>query len=125
MLDNEANVTIKTEPRFHPWGVTQGMLQTERDVTYVLFLKRISEYRMQLAPRSGTGYLVPSTKMVDHLEEIILARDIHSRILSLIHSEDLATLHYYGGLATENYTNPREKMAFLQLLFDIGYSTKE
>jgi hypothetical protein len=37
-----------------------------------------------------------------------------------IRSGDYATLHYFGGELTENYTTYSEKNTFLQLLFDVA-----
>jgi hypothetical protein len=124
MLENQANASIVHDGRFHPWGiqnvaeilnksydndtwgVTHSLIHTRQK--YIGQLRRGHNSKSQVIPHT-----IPTKDMFDYLRK-------YPQILQAVASRKYATLHYYGGELTDAYSTASQKVAFLNLIYDVA-----
>ena len=124
MLENEANTTLANDGRFHPWGmdVAKVLNKNYDDEAWEITQRLINirqKYISQLQSLSHnnssrqTDPRLPTPAMFDHLLQT-------PKVLQSVASRQYATLHYYGGDLTKAYNTTAQKIAFLNLLYDVA-----
>jgi hypothetical protein len=130
MLENEANVTLVNEGRFHPWGMEVAKVNfldknyengIAWEVTHRLIRRRehyISHPQKLADNNSSSTTPLPTKVMFDHLLKT-------PQVLHAVASRQYATLHYFGGDLTKEYSTQLQKAAFLNLLYDVALDENE
>lgn len=133
VMEQYANVTLMSDSRLHPWGIGRPFPQH-------LCEGEVDEYDDQeallaeiLTKRHATMTMKDTVKVKQPLPSDAMLREVLmgvsdassdfqylQSVICGIRSGDYATLHYFGGELTENYTTYSEKNTFLQLLFDVA-----
>ena len=124
MLQNRANVKIlPNETTLHSWGISGDLLDSEVLKNAPSFASEFQEQLSDWTLVNGSENirLLPSRTMLDHIQrEIGNETSVIYQTLVLIRLGKVTSLHYYGDLATREYTQLEDKMAFLQLLFQVA-----
>lgn len=127
MLENEANVTLVNERRFHPWGMEVAKVLDKNyeneawQLTHRLIHRRqhyLSHPQKVVHNVSSLTAPLPTVDMFDHLLKT-------PKVLQAVASRQYATLHYFGGDLTEEYSTKSQKFAFLNLLYDVALDESE
>jgi len=127
MLENEANVTLVNERRFHPRGMEVAKVLDKNyeneawQLTHRLIHRRqhyLSHPRKLVHNISSSTAPLPTMDMFDHLLQT-------PKVLQAVASRQYATLHNFGGDLTEAYSTKSKKFAFLNLLYDVALDESE
>eukprot|EP00984_Skeletonema_dohrnii_P011496 scaffold4595_cov139-Skeletonema_dohrnii-CCMP3373.AAC.2 len=127
MLENEANVTLVNERRFHPRGMEVAKVLDKNyeneawQLTHRLIHRRqryLSHPRKLVHNISSSTAPIPTMDMFDHLLKT-------PKVLQAVASRQYATLHNFGGDLTEAYSTKSKKFAFLNLLYDVALDESE